>query len=171
MIVFVAMYLAFTSPPSDREIDSLQKMSGGMSWEAATSHLVASRAAGIVHGVRPELLLAIAHHESRYQVTARTPEPGHRVSCGVMTPVPKQRCSAEDFQILNGYDTGAEHYRMWLDHCRGNEICALLSYAGGSGLVRVCARFGKWRTPRGSNACDFAYQIRRRANQLHQVLL
>ena len=163
MTILVALFLAIVSPPSAREVAAFRTTAPTyLTLETAAMHLLAARAAGVRHRVRPELLLSIAHHESRYIPTTRTPEPGNRESCGVMTPVPKRRCSAHELTVLVGYDIGAEHLRTWLNHCKGSEVCALLSYAGGSGLVRACAH-GSFQTSHGTNACDLAYEFLRRA--------
>ncbi len=171
MTLLLALYLAFTDPPTEVEARLFREAvrPSYLTSEGAAWHIIAARAAGKVHRIRPELLLAIAHHESRYLVTVRTREPGHRVSCGVMTPIPKKRCVATDFLLFHGYDTGAAHLREWLDHCEQNERCGLLSYAGGSGLVRVCARYGRWMTKRGTNACNLAFQHRRLAREIQHA--
>jgi hypothetical protein len=164
--VLIALWLALFSPPSEHQVDVLQATAPQyLTRETAGHHLIAARAAGASHGVPPELLLAIAWHESRYVPTTRTAEPRSLVSCGVMTPVPQGGCTAFELTLLGGYDAGARHLRTWLDVCSGAWSCALLAYAGGGGLVRACQR-GPWRTPRGSNACEFAIAMSQRARWL-----
>lgn len=170
MILIVALYLTIVSPPTDAEIHALRGTAPlYLTAQSAAWHLITARAAAVVHHVRPELLLAIAHHESRYVANTRTREPGQRESCGVMTPVPKQHCSESDLLMLSGYNAGAAHLRLWLDHCNGRETCALLSYAGGGGLVRACAA-GRWPTNHGTDACDLADDFRRDAARIALAL-
>lgn len=85
------------------------------------------------------LILAIAWHESRYQVGTVSIEAGGRVSCGVLTPEPVAKCP-EQTTIVDEYLTGARHLRGWFDACRGNRRCALLGYAGGYRAIRACAQ-------------------------------
>ncbi len=171
MTLLVAVFLGLFCPPTQQQVRAFQATAPRILTEqTAAQHLIAAKAAGIVHNVRTELLLAIANHESRYIATTRTSEPGHRVSCGVMTPTPQRRCTQAELTLVGGYDSGAAHFKVWLDHYNGRETPALIAYVGGSGLVQVCARRGKWLTPRGSNACDVAYQFRRQARVIQQAL-
>lgn len=104
--------------------------------ETAQDNALAAVIAGGVYDVDPALLLSIAHHESRYTVDVRTPEEGHKVSCGIMTPVPLQRCDTDT--LLAGYLAGAEHLRGWLQASHDDLELALLGYAGGGRLIRIC---------------------------------
>lgn len=104
----------------------------------AAEHAWAAVVAADVVGGDPALLLSIAWHESRYHATERTPEVGGKVSCGVMTPEPGRSCPAATMTVLGGYLAGAEHLRGWMVACRGHEHCALLGYAGGGRLIRLC---------------------------------
>lgn len=161
MTLLAALYLLLCNPPSHAEISALRTTAPEYltSDANAEAHLVAARAAGAVYGVRPELLLAIAWHESRYVPTTRTPESGGRESCGVMTPTPVARCQPEWLTVLGGYAHGAAHLAIWSAFYRGRAL--LLAYAGGGGLARACAH-GSWLTPRGTDACavaeEFAYR-------------
>ncbi len=103
--------------------------------ESAARHLAGARAAGAVYGLDPDLLLAVAWRESRYQSDEKTPESGGRVSCGVMTPTPIARCPPQS--LLQGYLAGAEHMRMWATASPTMRI-AELGYAGGYRLIRRC---------------------------------
>ncbi len=168
MSLFVALWLALQSTPAESEAfrrTAPEYLTAG----AAVEHLGAARIAGARSGVPPELLLAIAWHESRYVPTTRTLEPGDRVSCGVMTPVPQRRCSRAELTPIGGYAAGAAHLRVWLDVCSGNTWCALTSYAGGGGLVRACAH-GTWFVRPGVDACDVVYQFRQRAALIRRAL-
>lgn len=125
-----------------------------LSARQAQEHLLAARVAGVLYGQDPSLLLAVAWHESRFTPDAVTVEPGRRVSCGVMTPVPKSKCSAWDLTLLGGYMEGAKHLQMWHDKWHSTRAL-LLAYAGGSGLVRACAPHGYFKQ-RGKNVCQVA---------------
>lgn len=103
----------------------------------AAEHLTAARVAAREFKVDPNLLLAIAWHESRYTI-ARTAEPGGLVSCGVMTPEPMPTCSSSSIEA--GYRAGAKHLRAWLDACHNRTHCALIGYAGGYKLLGECAK-------------------------------
>lgn len=110
--------------------------------ESAIEHRLAAGVAAAVYELEPELLLSIAHHESRYSHTEVTREAGGTVSCGVMTPEPtrdRALCAAATSSPLAGYLHGAQHLRGWLVACRGRRTCALLGYAGGFYLIRACA--------------------------------
>lgn len=169
MSLLLAIVLFFADAAGYAEAQALQTIAPAyLSLHGAYLHLLAARYASSRYNVRPELLLAIAHHESNFHITTQTIEPGHRVSCGVMTPIPKQRCTSVDLGLYSGYAIGAAHLRTWLDYCHDNEICALQAYIGGAGLYRVCARWGRWTTPRGTNACNVAYQFRRDAKRIRQ---
>jgi hypothetical protein len=78
-----------------------------------------------------------------------------------MTPVPKRNCTWWDLTLLGGYLEGARHMALWRSYYPEE---ALLAYAGGGGLVRVC-RKGPWLV-RGRNICLVAWQFRRVAQQL-----
>lgn len=127
----------------------------------AAEHLEAARFAGLLYRVDPNQLLGIAWHESRY-TNAVTKEPGHRWSCGPMTPIPhRSRCTADEISTMGGYLKGAEHLRSWIDshRCAGRARCGLLSYAGGGGLVVACARFGRSANSFHHDACRFAPDV------------
>jgi len=141
MTILFAILLALVGEPTASEAEALRHTAPEyLTLEAAGAHLRAARAAGLAHRVPAELLLSIAWHESRYTPRTQTPEPGGRVSCGVLTPMPQRRCSRADLTMLGGYDAGAAHLRVWLDVCGGSTRCALLSYAGGGVLARACVR-------------------------------
>jgi len=128
---------------------------------SAREHYAAARVAGAIFDVDPELLLAISWHESRYVANVVTREPGRRVSCGVMTPVPHRRsCSAWELSILGGYIEGARHLRVWIDKCGGDRSCGMTAYAGGGGLVAAC------RAGSGHRGCYFAGQMTARSRRI-----
>jgi hypothetical protein len=108
-----------------------------LDFDAATEHLGSARLAAFIVGVDADLVLSIAAHESRYRADAVGPEPGGRVSCGVMTPEPVARCPHQT--VLEGYLVGARHLRAWIRATRDLRT-ALLGYAGGFAMIRACAR-------------------------------
>lgn len=155
---------------SQADVDALQRTAPSYLTEAtAREQLVAARVASVVHHVDVDLLLSIAWHESRYTASARTIEPGHKTSCGVMTPVPKTVCTNPT--LLDGYLEGAAHYRNWLDTMRGDERLALLGYAGGFKMIRACARGPVLETRNGRdvNLCSVAAVFQYRARMIRRA--
>ncbi len=143
----------------------------------AIDHASSAVIAGAAFDLPPDLLLAIAHHESRYQASAVTAEAGGKLSCGVMTPEPMhdaERCSAATSSLLAGYLHGARHLRGWLAAAHGNVRIALLGYAGGYRMISAC-RAGPVLRVRGKVTLDLcrtpeifaarAARIRRRPAQ------
>ena len=135
-MLVVIFYLALFGHSSDG--DALARTAPAyLTPQQATLHVAASEVAGRVYGINPNLLLSIAHHESRYQVATVTPELAGR-SCGVMTPEPVRQCPAPD--LLGGYLAGAKHLAAWRDACRADLRCMLTGYAGGYRLLELCGR-------------------------------
>ncbi len=152
----VALVLSLLLPAAD--VEHLRATAPTyLTEESARENLADAVVAGVVERVSPAMLLSIAWHESRYWAAAITPEVGGLDSCGVMTPEPLARCSAESWTLIGGYLEGARHLRTWLDACRGDERCALLGYAGGYRLIDLCRR-------RDVRACHTPDVFRRRAS-------
>ena len=110
--------------------------------DSAREHAFAAELASVAFDVDRDVLLAIAHHESRYSFREVTPEAGGRFSCGTMTPEPladRSACESARASVLAGYVAGARHLRGWIDACRGQQRCALLGYAGGWAAIRACS--------------------------------
>lgn len=163
MTWLVILWLGLWSHPG--EAQALRSVASSyLTAASAGQHLGAARAAAALHGVDAPTLLAIAYHESRFAAGTRTREPGGRVSCGVMTPVPQRRCGQADLTVLGGYLAGAAHLRQWTDACHAADhwrhdvddqairSCALWAYAGGRGFRAFCrARGGR---ARGCDAVD-----------------
>jgi hypothetical protein len=137
--LFLSLYALTRPSPVDVEAFR-QSAPVYLTEETAADHLVAARLAGRRFQLDPDLLLAIAYHESRYTVDEVTPEVGGKVSCGVMTPVPtkdKDSCPTAESNILGGYLDGSAHLAGWIRACGGRIRCALLGYAAGySGIAR-----------------------------------
>lgn len=162
MTYLLYLLLLLLSPFSDYQVSAMVSTAPDyLTMETARDHLAAAVAAGTAHDVRPDILLSIAYHESRYAPGTVTPEPGHRVSCGVMTPVPQASCSRLELSVVGGYDHGAAHIAAWRQYYPGRE---LLAYAGGGGLVSLCAR-----SP-GRQECEVARVFEARARKIAGAL-
>lgn len=122
------------TPPSD--VEAIRR-THPMPAATARAHLAAARVASATTGEDVDMLLSIAWHESRYDVSAVTREVGGRVSCGAMTPEPVRACSSST--LIDQYRAGAEHLHAWRAATR-TERDALLGYAGGYALLRACAK-------------------------------
>jgi hypothetical protein len=143
-MIFLRILFVFLRGVSDEDARGLytyaSAYSAQMTIDGAREHLVSARIAGAFYDVDPDLLLAIARHESNLESNTVTPEPGHRVSCGVMTPKPMASCSDES--LVGQYMDGAHHLMM--DWGRVGDVRSrremLLGFAGGYGLIRGCRR-------------------------------
>ena len=156
-----AVIALFLSQPADA--DALRAtVPDYLTASQAAEHYAAARAAGARYHVEPEVLLAVAWHESRYEPWAVSREPGGRVSCGVMTPEPKRRCTAYELSMVGGYERGAAHLRVWLDRFGDDYRLALWAYAGGGVNVRACLDGSE------SRACLFAGQMLARARAIRR---
>ena len=135
MITLIAAFFGWFVSASDAQ--ALQRTAPEpITFEFAVENLAAARVAGAAFRVDPDLLLAVAAHESRYAASAVTQEPHGLVSCGVMTPEPVASCKPQT--VLDGYLAGAKHLRAWMDAKRDLEQ-ALIGYAGGYALISACA--------------------------------
>lgn len=153
MLTFIVWYLF--AVPSASDVDAFQKFAPAyLTTETAREHLSGARIAGHVHGIDPDLMLAIAWYESRYTVAAVGPAVSGKRACGVMQPLMHGgACPAQT--LVSGYLEGAEHLRTWLDTktCHGNLHCALLGYAGGYALLKRCGD-GPVPVERGGRSID-----------------
>ena len=97
-----------------------------------------ARAAATIYDVDVDTVLAISYHESHFQEDVATAESGGRVSCGAMTPYPTSACSPRS--LLSQYLDGTRHWAI--DWRRARDVRdareALLGYAGGYRLIRMC---------------------------------
>jgi len=140
--------------------------------ESAQEHLFAASVAAIAHDVDRDLLLALGHHESRYQHAAISMEAHGKVSCGVLTPIPtydRKACAEATASPLAGYLVGARHLREWIDACRGHETCGLLGYAGGWRAIRACANGPVIIRP-GVDGCQTPQVFRWRAALIRRAI-
>jgi hypothetical protein len=158
MSILLAL-LAMLIPPA--AVDGLRSTAPAyLTAESAREHLAAAVIAAMVTDIDPALLLSIAWHESRYEHGAVTAEPGHRVSCGVMTPEPIARCPRA-MSVLDGYLAGARHLAGWRSGSR-NDVEMLQGYAGGYYMIRFCASGGR------SRGCDVPSVFRARAEWIRR---
>jgi hypothetical protein len=174
----ISLWLALQSTPAEAEALRTSAPAYLTLW-SATQHLGAARVAGGHFDVDVATILAIAHHESRFISDTQTQEPpdsgGSRVSCGVMTPVPKRHCDDLELTLLGGYLAGAAHLRQWMDICHSMDWkhdvddmeilrCAMWSYAGGPGFRGRCARH------RNLPGCGAVQQFEERARVIRRAL-
>lgn len=171
MSVILALLLHALAPTS-AEVEAFRQTDPqDLTYDKASEHLLAARIAGAFHHVDPSLLLAVAWHESRYQDRVITKEPWHRVSCGPMTPIPHRApCSNDELSTTGGYLAGAEHLKMWLGICKGSEWCALTAYAGGRGLVLICAHGGHSINVNHRDACKAAGEFLWRTKVIRRAM-
>ncbi len=132
--IITTLIALFVSPG---DADALRSTAPGyLTLDAAREHLAAATVAAVASGMDVNLLLSIAHHESRYDHTEQTSEAKGRVSCGVMTPTPQARCE-HGMSVLSGYLDGAVHLRGWFLSTRTKRD-ALLGYGGGFAAITYC---------------------------------
>jgi len=132
MIDIIFAFLVWLTPPHD--VAALQR-TASLSSEAAAENLAAARLAGAAYKLDPDLLLAIAWRESRYQPGAIGPVVRGKRACGVMQPIMHKQCVAP--RLLDGYLEGARHLREWIRATRSQRD-ALVGYAGGYAMIERC---------------------------------
>jgi hypothetical protein len=107
--------------------------------ETAARHVASARFAAVLTGTDPDLLLAIAYHESRYDPTVIGPLVRGKRACGVLQQVPiPGACPAPS--LLRDYVNGARHLAKWIYVQQDNIERALIGYAGGYALLDLCDR-------------------------------
>lgn len=141
LLALISTLLGLATTVSDSDADALRSTAPTyLTLETARQHVAAARVAALVTGTDSHLLLSIAWHESRYDITAKTNEPGGKISCGVMTPEPMHPAQARktcDQPLVTSYLLGAQHLSTWIDathHLR----TALLGVAGGYVGIAFC---------------------------------
>ena len=141
--LLVALVCSLVDPATADLATGIRRLEPTLSLETARTHALAAATAARVVGVEPSLVLAIAHHESHFELGAVGQEVGGRVSCGVMQPTPIAKCTRES--LLGSYLTGAEHLHGWIVAAHGELRTALVGYAGGYHLIDFCAHGGEHR--------------------------
>jgi hypothetical protein len=136
---FFRLLLAIFTPTSDTDAEALHRFAPNeVTIEEAREHVWAARVAAEVYGVDADMVLSLGYHESRFSDGVIAREPGGRVSCGVMTPIPTRACTKKS--LLAQYLEGTRHWAIdWRD-AKGvrSDREALLGYAGGYALIRKC---------------------------------
>ena len=158
MIELLFSFLVWLTPPHD--VAALQR-TASLSSDAAAENLAAARLAGAAYRIDPDLLLAIAWRESRYQSDAIGPVVRGKRACGVMQPIMRGRCVAP--RLLDGYLEGARHLREWM-RATGSQHDALVGYAGGYAMIERC-KLGPIERERAGRVVDLcsAPELRRAA--------
>ena len=137
--VIIALFTLFASlvdRPAAEALVSTAKVTH-LTVEVAAQHVAAARFAAVLTDIDPDLLLAIAHFESRYRPTVVGPLVRGKRACGVLQHVPiKAKCPAPS--ILRDYVNGARHLAEWVHAQRGDIKRALTGYAGGYRLLEKC---------------------------------
>ena len=144
--VIVALFTLFTSLVDRPAAEGLMATAKNtrLTVEVAAQHVAAARFAAVLTDIDPDLLLAIAHFESRYRPTVVGPLVRGKRACGVLQHVPiKGKCPAPS--ILRDYVNGARHLAEWIRAQRGDLKRALIGYAGGYHLLEKCDRGEKLR--------------------------
>ncbi|HSX22152.1 MAG TPA: lytic transglycosylase domain-containing protein [Gaiellaceae bacterium] len=112
--------------------------------ETAAQHVAAARFAAVLTGTDPDLLLAIAHHESRYEPNVVGPPVRGKHACGVMQQVPVTGpCPTVELPL--DYLEGARHLAEWIRAQKGDVTRALVGYAGGYALLALYEEGGATR--------------------------
>lgn len=107
--------------------------------ETATQHVAAARFAAALTGTDADLLLAIAHHESRYELEVVGPWVRGKRACGVLQQVPIEGTCPPP-SLVRDYLHGAQHLATWIRAQHGDVERALIGYAGGYALLALCDR-------------------------------
>ena len=143
LAALLTFFTALVDEPAAKALMSTAKDTR-LTVETAAHHVAAARFAGALTGIDADLLLAIAHHESRYEPTVVGPLVRGKRACGVMQQVPiKGPCPKP--ALLRDYVEGAKHLAGWLRAQRGDLDRALLGYAGGYALLKLYDEGGAYR--------------------------
>jgi hypothetical protein len=136
IVAIFTLLTSFADEPSAKALMSTAKDTT-LTVGTAVVHIAAARFAGRLTGVDPDLLLAIAHHESRFEPTVVGPLVRGKRACGVLQHVPITGECPEP-SILRDYVDGAMHLAAWMRAQHGDIDRALIGYAGGYALLKLC---------------------------------
>ena len=138
IVALFTLFTALVDRPAAEALVSTAKDTR-LTTETAARHVAAARFAAVITDIDPDLLLAIAHHESRYQPAVVGPLVRGKRACGVLQHVPiTGKCPAPS--IFRDYVHGARHLAEWIHAQRGDLKRALIGYAGGYLLLEKCDR-------------------------------
>jgi soluble lytic murein transglycosylase-like protein len=125
-----ALFTSFTDVSSGKALMQTAK-DNRLTIDTAVQHIAAAEFAGALYGVDPNLVLAIAYHESRFTQGVEGPllSNGKR-ACGVMQHVPVMGpCPKRS--LIEDYAAGTAHLAIWIRAEHGDIERALAGYAGG----------------------------------------
>jgi hypothetical protein len=162
MIEWLFSLVVWLTPTADAE--ALRRTASSyLDVEQARAHVAAARVAAAAHRIDPDLLLAIAWRESRYQVDAVTREASGKLSCGLMMVTMPKGKPCPKWSVLDGYAAGAVHLGQWVKATR-NQRDALVGYAGGYAMIEKC-KLGPIERERAGSVVDLcsAPELRRAA--------
>lgn len=115
-----------------------------------SDHVDAAFSVGVLYNVAPELLLAIAGHESCFDNTVVTGKcSGVMQTVGLVPPT-----------LLEGYERGAQEIRSWITWAKGDLRVALAGYSGGVKIAQQC---------RSGGSCSYADLFIARAKRLRAM--
>jgi hypothetical protein len=137
IVAFFTLFISIADVPAAEALVSTAKDTR-LTVETAAQHVAAARFAGILTDTDPDLLLGIAHFESRYESTVVGPLVSGKRACGVMQHTPVASCPKP--MLLRDYLIGANHLKKWIRSQRGDIERALIGYAGGYALLELCDR-------------------------------
>ena len=156
MLEAIAFIVALLT--SSEDVERLRRTDPqDLTTESAREQIGAARTAAFLTRTDPGMLLSIAWHESRYTLAAVTNEPGGKVSCGVMTPIPRYgHCPSRT--LVESYIVGGRHVRTWIEAV--GPRWAWIGYAGGYRLIKICKAGG------ASRGCSIERVFRSRAERI-----
>jgi hypothetical protein len=158
--ILLRLVVMFQDP---RDVEALRRTApSDLSEETAGTNLAAARIAGALYNIQPEIILAVAWHESRYQPAVVGPLVRGKRACGVLQHVPITTKCPEP-SLLRDYVNGTQHLAEWIHAQRGDIKRALIGYAGGYALLELCDR---GEAPR---ACSIANYNLARAKRIKRA--
>jgi transglycosylase-like protein with SLT domain len=135
LAALLTFFTSLTDVPAAEALLSTAKDTR-LTLDTAAQNIAAARFAGALTGIDADLLLSIAHHESRFDPTVVGPLVRGKRACGVMQQVPIKGPCPEP-SLLRDYIDGAQHLAGWLRAQRGDLDRALVGYAGGYRLLKL----------------------------------
>ena len=135
LAAFLTLVTSLGDAPSAEALMSTAKDTR-LTLETAAQHVAAARFAAVLTGTDPDLLLAIAHHESRYEPGVVGPLVRGKHACGVMQHVPVTG-PCPTIELPLDYLEGARHLAEWIRVQKGDVTRALVGYAGGYALLKL----------------------------------
>jgi len=164
LVAVFTLLTSFVDVPAAEALVSTAKDTR-LTVETAAQHVAAARFAAVITDIDPDLLLAIAHHESRYEPSVVGPLVRGKRACGVLQHVPiRGKCPAPS--LLRDYVNGAKHLAVWIRAQRGDLKRALIGYAGGYALLELCRRD---EAPRACSIASYHLARTKRIKQAREL--